>query len=1060
MGLTMFARTLTACAALLSSCIALASAAQPTPAPQPWAALHYRALGPAAQGGRVTSVVGIPDQPETYYVGTAGGGVFKTTNGGTTWQAIFAHQPVSAIGAIALAPSNPNIVWVGTGEANPRNDVSYGDGVWVSTDAGKTWSHRGLDGTSQISQIIVDPHDPNVVWVAALGSPFRADAQRGVYKTTDGGKSWRKVLYAGPTSSGGDMVIDPKNSEILLAGIWQFQRQPWTFTSGGSEDGIWRSVDGGEHWTRLQGHGLPDGPMGRIGLAVAPSNPEVIYALIESKKGLLWRSNDGGDNWRLLTANTLVDQRPFYFSHVVVDPSNADHAYFLSMDLAETKDGGKTFDVPNHKIHSDHHAMWIAPNDPRRIIEGNDGGVWISHDGAKTWTFSNDLDIGQIYHVGYDLENPYHVCVALQDNNGFCGPENSRDGMGILPRDWYGAIDGDGVWLVPDPHDPERIFGDSEDGAISIHDRARGTEQDIEPYPRDAIGMAIAGLTYRFNWDAPIVFSPQDPGLVYFGGNVVFASTDDGHHWRAISPDLTRNEKSHQQAAGGPITRDASGAEFSDTILSIAPSPLDKNVIWVGTDDGLVQLTTDGGAHWSNVSAGVTGVGPWGRIPEICASPYAVGTAFVTIDRHRSGDDAPHVYETTDFGKSWRSVDGDLPRDQWVRTIVQDPKNPDLLYAGLENGLRISYDGGRQWKDFRNNLPTVSVRDLRIQPQFDDLLVATHGRSLWILDDLGSIQELPKAEAAGHPYLFPIRTAYEYSSMRREEFPGNNVFLGENPPAGASIDFYQATPARNRPSVEIYDASGKLVRRLSGVVEGGDDEDEDSGKHREPAVSNHAGINRVIWDLSYAGPVLWKQAPAKWDRGPSHGPRVLPGTYTVKLLDGGTRMTQTLVVREDPRIQLAPGELRARLAFEQRIYGEIDTLDVMLNQLDLLRKQIATQVEVAQADGGHDGVIRSAKALNADVDRLEDLITAKYTNYEDGIQRPARLRDRLLGLLDTVSGSPDAPLPAELQEERTLDQDATAALESYHRFVAREVPAFNAALRKAHQSGVEVRAVR
>ena len=1052
-----FARVIMTCAVCSLGLAGAAYAARATPPPPPWSALHYRAVGPALQGGRVTAVAGIPGDAAVYYVGTAGGGVFKSGDGGTTWQAIFARQPVNAIGALALAPSNPDVVWVGTGEANPRNDISYGDGVWLSTDAGKTWSHRGLDATSQISRIVVDPEHPMTAWVAALGSPYRADDHRGVYKTTDGGKTWRKVLYVGPESGAGDVAIDPKNPEILFAGIWQFHRKPWTFTSGGAEDGIWRSVDGGDHWTRLQGHGLPGGPMGRIGLAVAPSDPSVVYALIESKHGLLWRSNDGGDTWHLLTANTLVDQRPFYFTHVVVDPKNADHAYFLSMELVQTKDGGKTFHVVSRKMHPDHHALWIDPDDPRRIIEGNDGGVWISRDAGKTWDFRNDLDIGQIYHVGYDLDNPYHVCVALQDNNALCGPSNSRDPHGILPRDWHNVIGGDGMWAVPDPRDPQRIFADAENGSISLYDGATGTQRDVAPYLFDPSGMAIAGLPYRFNWDAPIVFSPTDPRVLYFGGNVVFESADGGLHWKTISPDLTRDDKAHQQAAGGPITRDVSGAEFSDTILSIAPSPLDGRVIWVGTDDGLVQLTTDGGAHWTNVTDAIPGVGAWGRIPEIFASPYQPGTAFVTIDRHRSGDDAPHLFATADFGKTWRSIAGNLPRDQWVRSIVQDPKNPALLYAGLENGIRISYDGGAHWLSMQNNLPTASVRDLRIQPRFDDLLVATHGRSLRILDDLISLQDLPQAQAAGHPYLFPARTAYEYLSAYREESPGDGVFHGANPPGGAILDFYQSAPAKRRPVVEIFDASGTLVRRLSGPLPGAREE---HGHKPKPVVSNHAGINRVIWDLTMTAPEPWLGAAATWNRGPRRGPRVLPGTYTVKLVDGAATATQRLVVDEDPRVHASMDDLRAHLAFQERIDAKIGTLDRALTQLDLVRKQAAADRAVAQSQGRGD-VVRAAARLTQAADRAQSAITANFVNFEDSIQRPNAVRERLEELFWDIEGSPEAPTPAMLAEERTENAAYAQALAGYDRFVASDVPAFNAALRKAHLAGgIQARPVR
>ncbi|MBV9272173.1 MAG: hypothetical protein JO165_13850, partial [Candidatus Eremiobacteraeota bacterium] len=559
--------------------------ASPTPGPA-YGNLQWREVGPATAGGRVAAVAGSATDPQLYYVGAAGGGVWKSANGGQTWDAVFSKQKVSAIGAIAIDPKNNNVVWVGTGESNPRNDVSYGDGLYKTTDGGDTWTRVGLENTRHISRILIDPNDPNHVIVGALGDVFADSVDRGVYVTNDGGKTWAKTLYVGPQSGASDLAMNVANPNEIYAGIWQFRREPWTFHSGGDDDGVYKSTDGGRTWNKLTGNGLPANPVGRIGLAVAPSNGNRVYATIEAKDGVLWRSDDAGKTWTMVSKDTLVNQRPFYFSHLEVDPKKPDKIYAVSMWVALSTDGGKTFkQLPEQ--HPDNHAMWIAPNDPNRIIVGEDGGYVLTTDGGQHGFFSANLPIAQIYHVGLSNENPYTLCIGLQDNNAWCGPSNSLDSSGILNKYWIGVNGGDGMWAIPDPIDPNWIWSDSQGGALLMYNKATQDQYFAQPYLQTSIeGFDLRQSKYRFNWDSPIAFAPWDGHVAWLGGNVVFQTTDRGRSWKVISPDLTRNEKSHQSPPGGPVVNDVSGAEYSDTLLDIEGSPIRKGEIWVGSDDG------------------------------------------------------------------------------------------------------------------------------------------------------------------------------------------------------------------------------------------------------------------------------------------------------------------------------------------------------------------------------------------------------------------------------------------------------------------------------------------
>jgi photosystem II stability/assembly factor-like uncharacterized protein len=999
-----------------------------------YANLSWRSIGPAVAGGRVAAVAGTPQDDQLYYLGTAGGGVWQSRNGGATWQPVFDKQNVSAIGAVEIDPTNKNVVWVGTGEANPRNNVSYGDGLYKSTDGGKTWTRIGLGGVWSISRIAIDPKNPRHVVVGAFGDPFKDSSDRGVYVTFDGGTSWNKSLYLGPSSGASDVAIDPRDPSVVYAGMWQFRRVPWNFSSGGPDDGLYKSLDGGRTWKRLTGNGLPTGYSGRIGLAIAPSRPNRVFALIEAKGGILWRSDDAGAHWTMTSDDTLADQRPFYFTHIAVDPKNPNHVYAVSEMLAESKDGGKKFTEIAKGVHVDYHAIWIDPNNPKRVIVGEDGGYALTAD-LEHWSFSRNLAIGQIYHVGLSGENPYLVCVAFQDNGGFCGPSNSLDNEGILDRHWIDVVGGDGMWTIPDPIDPRYVWADLEDGAVTIFDRKTQVSRFIRPYdpfPGSFLGpFDLSAVPYRFNWDSPIAFAPWDGHIGWFGGNVIFQSTDRGQTWSVISPDLTRNIKSHQVPTGGPLAKDVSGAEYSDTILDIEGSPLSKGEIWVGTDDGYVQVTRDGGAHWHNVTP--PGTPEYARIETVAPSPIVSGTAYAVADNHRTGDYAPYLFVTHDYGATWAKTVTGFPANRYVRTVRPDPANTNLLYAGTENGMWISFDGGASWQDFRINLPPVTVRDIRIAPGFDDLVVATHGRDAYILDDLTSIQRLGAAQRAGVGLFAPV-TSYEYH-YHSNDLGNYTRFAGENPPKGAILDFYQNVPQSSAPTLTILDANGRVIRTVKGTHKV-------KGKE-EPYVPNKAGINRYVWDFTEDAPTKWYGAAKEDYQGPKSGPTVVPGTYTARIALAGKQLEESFTVKPAPRDDLTQAQYEAGYAYAKKYSSVYGTIDQVLNNLDDVKKSLTSAATAAKSNAAIAGQISSAQAQWSDVFAA---FTADYKNDEDSIQRAGSLRE---SIPRTGLGGPSLPpTAAQLNYAKRFDAAYYAAMSKYDTYVASLSP-LQSALKQA-----------
>src|SRR6266403_5298219 len=765
-----------------------------------YSGMKWRLVGPF-RGGRALAVQGVVGEPNVYYFGAVAGGVWKTTDGGQTWAPLFQKEAVSSIGDIGIPQSAHNVIYVGTGEAAIRGDLTFGDGVYKSVDGGRNWKNSGRKDSRHIGALIVHPTNPDIVFVAALGHAFGPNSERGIFKTTDGGRTWRNVLSKDENTGGIDIVFDPHNPNILFAALWQARREPWYFSSGGPGSGLYRSIDGGETWQHLEGNGLPDGILGRIGVSVSRADPDRIYALIEAREGGLFRSNDGGDHWTRVNDDGRFRQRAWYFSKVYADPQSADTVYVLNTGLYRSGDGGRTFSLLS-ATHGDHHGLWIDTQNAQRLINANDGGASVSTNGGKTWTTQNNQPTAQFYHVAVDNAFPYHIYGAQQDNSNVCIA--SRTDSGVIGReDWYPAGGGECGFVIPDPRDWHIIYSNSE-GYIARYNKLKVDDQDISPMPIDTSGRGAVDLTHRFQWVSPLLLSPHNPDVIYTAAECVFKSADHGQSWTKISEDLTRNDKTKQQPSGGPLTNDITSVEYYDTIFALTESPLQKGMLWAGSDDGLVHISTDDGANWSNVSPKMP---EWSTVDLTEASPSDGKTAYAAVDRHKLDDFKPYIFKTTDLGKTWTSIVNGIPDGAYVHAVREDPKKKEMLYAGTEIGAYVSFDSGAHWQPLKLNLPPSPVHDLLVKD--DDLVVGTHGRSLWVLDNITPLRQLSAPATNSDFILYQPQTALRLHYP--EEFDKRQP-VGDNPPAGAMIDYYFKTAPKDEVTLDILDGQGKVVR--------------------------------------------------------------------------------------------------------------------------------------------------------------------------------------------------------------------------------------------------------
>ena len=1023
--------------------------------------LKWRHVGP--EGNRVTSVTGVIGDRTTYYAGAASGGLWKTSDGGVTWAPIFDGEAVSSIGALTVAPSDPNVVWVGTGEPFIRSNISVGWGVFRSTDAGRNWSKMGLENTGRIARIVVHPTNPDIVYVASLGHAYGPQQERGIYRSTDGGKTWERVLFVNDSTGASELIMDPNNPRILFAGMWQVQVNTWGRVSGGAGSGIWTSRDGGTTWKKLAGHGLPTTQIGKIGLAIPKANSNRVYALIEAgdgvpalhiketTRGRLWRSDDGGTNWQVVSYDQQVAGRTHYYNRMAAMPDNPDEAYFLTANWAQTLDGGRTIlDPPAKQIPGgDHHDIWIDPTNGNRMAVSHDGGVSISENRGQTW-HRVQLPIAQLYHVATDNRIPYRLYGNRQDGPSTMGPSNNRlDALGIPRGAWSSVGGGESGWAQPDLVDTNLVWSSasgsgSVGGIVTRHDLRTNMSTQVEIWPQATIGHSAEEVKYRFVWTFPLHLSPHDHNTVYAGSQVVHKTTNGGRSWSVISPDLTRNDRTRLVRSGG-LTPDNIGVEYSGVLFSIAESPKKPGLIWAGTNDGKVHLTRDGGGTWTDVSANLAGLPFWGTISNIEPSRFDEGTAYLSVDGHQVNNRDPFIYKTTDFGKTWRLLVTGIPKSPlaYVHVVREDPVRRGLLYAGTENGVYVSFTDGERWQPLQNSLAHAPVYWITVQEHFNDLVIATYGRGFWILDDITPLRTLGTDVVAKPAHLFPPRDAYRFRAAEAPFLDSDDPVTGTNPTYGAALHFWLRADSKDSLTIAFANAAGRVVRTQR--------------------AAGKAGMNRVYWDLATdqtKAPLLRTANPYSPDvKYPAEGKAapgvtrlnmlVPPGTYTVTLDVAGQKLSQPLVVKRDPSSGAADAEIVAQTAMSGEIMGDMNASVDMINTLESVRAQLATVRATMIADSTMADVRAQADTLEKRLLAVEEQLLQLHTTGrgQDQLRQPFRLAEQLTYLGQSIAGSDYGPTDAHKQVQTVLHEALLKVKTQYDGVLNGDLNAFRQLLR-------------
>jgi photosystem II stability/assembly factor-like uncharacterized protein len=1027
--------------------------------------LAWRSIGPF-RGGRVTAVAGVASQPFVYYFGATGGGVWKTVDGGANWLPVSdGFFGTGSVGGIGLCEADPNVIYVGMGESPIRGNVSHGDGVYKSTDAGKTWKKVGLEDTRQIGRVRVHPRNPDLVYVAAIGHIFGANEQRGVFRSKDGGKTWEKILYRNDRTGAIDLILDPTNANIIYAGFWDVRRTPYSLESGGAGSGIFKSTDGGDTWTEItRNEGLPRGLIGKVGITVSPANPDRLWAIIEAEGGGVFRSDDGGKKWARVNDERKLRQRAWYYTRIYADPQNPEGVYVLNTGFYKSNDGGKSFNsisVP----HGDNHDLWIAPTEATRMIESNDGGANVSVNGGRTWT-EQDQATAQFYRVALDNDFPYHIYGAQQDNSTIKIASRTND-AGIRQSDWYDVGGGESGWIAPYPKDSNIVFAGSYGGLITRYDHHTGQLRDVSPWPENPMGQGAGELKYRFQWNFPILFSPHDAETLYAGGNVLFRSRNQGQSWEVISPDLTRDDKSKQGSSGGPITKDNTSIEYYCTIFTVMESPLKAGVIWTGSDDGLVHVTRDGGKTWENVTP--RGMPEWIQINSLDASPHDAGTAYVAATAYKSDDFKPYLYKTSDYGKTWKKITGGIPDNAFTRVVREDPNRRGLLYSGTETGLYVSFNDGENWQSLQLNLPIVPITDLIVHKGEKDLIAATQGRSFWVLDDLPVLHQMADAASAGASFLFKPEDSYRFQGSNAQLSPTSTI--GQNPANGAVIYYYLKDKPASQITLEFLDSGGRSIRKFmsrapeppppapgagapsqippeqpqapsgeeveSGGGSGG------GGARRIPA---EAGLNRFVWDMRYAdaarfpGLILWA--------GELRGPRAVPGIYQVKLIVDGKTLTESFEVKRDPRLTIAQSDFVKQFELLMKIRDKLTETHGVITQIREVRRQMDDLTKRIKEQPNSKSITDAAKALNAKLTAIEEeLYQTKNQSSQDPLNYPIRLNNKLAAVAGVVASADSAPTEQSytVYEEQTAK--INAQLQRFEQVMRTDLAAFNQLVR-------------
>jgi photosystem II stability/assembly factor-like uncharacterized protein len=997
-----------------------------------------------------------------FYFGGTGGGVWKTTDGGINWEPITDGSVfgTGSVGAIGLSDSDANTIYVGMGESAIRGNVSHGDGVYKSTDGGKTWKHVGLEDTRQISRIRVNPKNPDIVYVAAQGHVWAPNQDRGVFRSKDGGKTWEKVLFRSDKAGACDLIIDPTNPNVLYAGMWEVYRKPWTLESGGPGSGIFKSNDGGDTWTEItRNQGLPKGTIGIVGITVSPANPDRLWAIVEAEDGGVFRSDNGGKTWAKTNEQRNLRQRAWYYSRIYADPKNADTVYVLNTGFYKSNDGGRTFSgisVP----HGD-------PDDPNRMIESNDGGANVSFNAGRSWS-EQDQPTAQFYRVALDNDFPYHIYGAQQDNSTVRIASRNTD-FGIGTSDWFDVGGGESGWIAPSPKDSQIIFAGSYDGLITRYDHHTGQLRDVNPYPNNPMGWGAGELKYRFQWNFPIVFSPNDPNTMYAGANVLFKSTNEGQSWEVISPDLTRNDKSKQASSGGPITKDNTSIEYYGTIFTVMESPVQAGTIWSGSDDGLVFVTRDGGKNWTNVTPPKDLMPEWIQINSLEASPFEAGSAYVAATMYKHDDYKPYLYKTSDYGKTWKKITGGIPDGAFTRVIREDPNKRGLLYAGTETGMYLSFDGGANWQPMQLDLPVVPITDLAIHKREKELVAATQGRAFWIFDDLPMLHQLMDAggfKSISDTHLFQPKEAYRMPGGGGFNLPATAT-VGKNPASGVVLYYSLKAKPTTDVMIEFFDSNNKSVRKFTGRLprpgtgaagagpaQPGTGEGEGFGGGGAAPVTTDAGLNRFVWDMRYTeavrfpGMILWS--------GETRGPKVAPGTYQVKLTVDGSTLTQTFEVKADPRLTTTAADYAKQLDLSLKIRDKLNETHNAIIQIRDTKKQIDDLVKRVGAQSKP--IADAGAALNKKLSAVEEaLYQTKNQSSQDPLNFPIRLNNKLAALFGVVSDGEYAPNEQSVAVYDELVAAINAELQKLSQIMKSDVPAFNQLVKEQNIPAIVVK---
>lgn len=997
----------------------------------------FRNIGPH-RGGRSCAVAGVPDDPLTYYFGGTGGGVWKTQDGGQSWDCVSDTFFGGSIGAVAVSAWDPNVVYAGGGEKTVRGNVSHGYGVWRSEDAGRTWASRGLQDTHHIGRIRIHPRDPDTVYVAAMGHLFGPNDERGLYRSRDGGANWERVLFVDADTGCVDVAMDPTNPRILYASFWQVRRTPWSLESGGPGSSLWKSIDGGDTWVDLSRRpGMPSGTLGINCMTVSPLDPDRVWAIIEADEGGVFRSDDAGETWIRTSDDRNLRQRAWYYTRIYADTRDVDTVYVLNVEFWRSKDGGGEFesiDTP----HGDHHDLWIAPENPARMIIGDDGGAQVSFDAGGNWTTYHNQPTAQFYRVITDDVFPYRIYGAQQDNSTVRIRHRSDSGS-INEFDWEPTAGGESGWIAPDPRDPDVVYGGSYGGYLTRVNHRTGEQRAVNVWPDNPMGHGAEGMKERFQWNFPIVFSLHEPGLLYAGGNRLWATRDEGASWTAISPDLTRNDPSKLGPSGGPITKDNTGVEYYGTIFTLTEDHFQSGTLWTGSDDGLVHLTRDGGVTWENVTP--RGMPQWIQINSIEADPHRSGAAYVAATAYKSDDFRPYLYRTTDFGKSWKKIVRGIGEDHFTRVVRVDPARAGLLYAGTESGLYVSFDDGEHWNTLQLDLPIVPITDLAVKDH--DLIVATQGRSFWVLDDLTVLHQWSERLAEQPFALFAPRDTWRMGGDGRWSTTGH---VGENHPDGVLVHyrFAEPMPDSNTVVLRVLEDDGDVIRSFS-----------PSAKERRDRMPLEPGMNRLVWDLRhpdahrFEGMVLWA--------GLTRGPRAVPDRYRVRLVVGTDSTEAAFSLVQDPRSTSSAEDLREQFAFLVQLRDELSEIHRAIERIRTLRAQVKAAVDRAEDSEAHEALAAASKVVLDRATGIEEaLYQTKNRSSQDPLNFPIRLNNKIAALAGTVAIGDFAPTAQARAVHAELSAAARVQLDALANLIAEELPRFNALVAEQAVPAVKV----